>query len=471
MAGHELPQTRLASTDEKGRRVLLYPADVYGKLRSRKDWFQFFLMLIFLSLPWIKISGAPAILLDIPHRRFSILGVPFWAHDGPMLFFVFGGAAISLALLTALWGRIWCGWACPETVFIESLYRRVERWIEGDAFVRRRRDQENANGTVTWEWVLKRSAKWIAFFLISAIISHSLLAYFVGAESLARMTSKSPKENMTVFAWMSAITFILTFAFGWFREQFCIIMCPYGRFQSVFMDQKSMMVAYDSKRGEPRRGTGLPQGDCVNCYRCVQVCPTGVDIRRGPQQLECVACTSCIDACNEVMTRIKKPLGLIRYESEEGLVSKASSGFRKSSILRPRILILGTIWILFVTGFALTLSYRKPVTFILLRAKDSPYQTITDEKTGTPQVINHFNVDMGNVSFNDTSVLVKSENPDIQILTAANPVLLPSGQHRKLDFFIRFPKSMLTLGKQKVAVQFVTDSFIHQEEIPLVGPY
>jgi len=299
MSQLELPTHRIATTDEQGSRIYLYLADVSGKFRTWRSRFNIFLIFLFLLLPWMNVNQHQAMLLDIPRRRFAVFGVTFLAHDAPMLLFVFGGAAMMLALITAIWGRVWCGWACPQTVFVDGVFRKIERWLEGDAVARRKLDQS----PMSLDKLIKKASKWFCFTILALLISHSFLAYFVGTEKLALMIRSSPTDNPINFILMVGVTAIILFDFGWFREQFCTIVCPYGRFQSVLMDEDSQVVAYDLKRGEPRKGTNLPQdkaGDCVNCYRCVQVCPTGIDIRRGVQ-LECIACTACMDACDEVI--------------------------------------------------------------------------------------------------------------------------------------------------------------------------
>lgn len=315
----ELHPDRLATTDAQGRRIALYPADVRGFFRRKRTQVQAILVIIFLVLPWVRINGQQALLLDIAQRRFEIFGLSLRAHNAPLLFFVFAAGAFGLFFVTAVWGRVWCGWACPQTVFIDGVFRKIERWVEGSALERRKLDA----APLSLQKFLKKFGKWSLYIFATLILTHSFLAYFVGTGPLAEMIRKNPSENWGSFLFMVFSSAVILFDFAWFREQFCTIVCPYGRFQSVLMDRGSMIVAYDVDRGEPR---ATPQakalskahnsnlGDCVNCYRCVQVCPTGIDIRRG-LQMECIACTACIDACDEVMTKVKKPTGLIRYDS------------------------------------------------------------------------------------------------------------------------------------------------------------
>ena len=323
----ELHPDRLSTTDEQGRRIFLHPADVQGFFRTWRTRVQAVLLLFFLFLPWVEIQGRHALLLDLAQRRFEIFGLSLRAHNAPLLFLVFAAAAFGLFFTTAIYGRIWCGWACPQTVFIDGVFRRIEKWVEGSALERRKMDKE----PFTLKKLSKRSLKWTLYLAATLVITHSFLAYFVGTDKIAEMIQKPPAENWGSFLFMLVSTAIILFDFAWFREQFCTLVCPYGRFQSVLMDKASMIVAYDTSRGEPRatpqakiiaKNHNTQVGDCVNCYRCVQVCPTGIDIRRGVQ-MECIACTACIDACDDVMTKIKKPTGLIRYDS---LLAKEKTG-------------------------------------------------------------------------------------------------------------------------------------------------
>ncbi len=489
----ELPQERLASTDEKGKRVYLFPADVRGKYHSRRVMFQWVLMALFIVLPWIQINGHPAILLDITQRRFAILGLTFWAHDVPMLIFVFACAFLGLSLLTAVWGRVWCGWACPETVFVERLYRQIERWIEGNAVKRERLSK----GPWTLEKTFKKGLKWGVFTLISWQLSHAFLAYFIGTDALAKMMISSPGEHPTAFSSMLFITVLLLFSFGWFREQFCIIMCPYGRFQSLLMDEDSMVVGYDEKRGEPRRGQEQgdePTGDCINCYQCVQVCPTGIDIRRGVQ-MECVACTACIDACDTVMDNVHKPHGLIRYSSANDLnaVEPLQSGLQRSievehtkprsltqnyltkNLFRSRVVILSIALTLVSAGLAYVLLTRPPVKATVFTAKGTPYEVLSETPAATV-ITNRYYVVASNYTF--TPGQLKVTAPDgVEVIAQNNPVLLEGGEEKNQGFFLRFNKSLLTNGSARIDLKLQSQAENGQwehvgiQQIPLVGPY
>jgi cytochrome c oxidase accessory protein FixG len=478
MEGLELHADRLATTDEKGHRVYLYPADVRGKFRKRRNWLQAVLILFFLALPWVEISGRQALLLDVSRRHFEVFGLSLRAHNAPLFFFVLAMAGFGLFFVTAIWGRVWCGWACPQTVFIDGVYRRIERWIEGSALERRRLDAS----PMGFEKIWKRTAKWIAYTAVSLFITHSFLAYFVGAKPLIGMIRSSPTENWASFLFILFSTGIILFDFAWFREQFCIIACPYGRFQSVLMDENSQVVAYDTARGEPRRSPqnkalaknhGAALGDCVNCYRCVQVCPTGIDIRRGTQ-MECIACTACIDACDEVMTKVNKPTGLIRYDSINGLA--------KLPVKRLGVRAIAYLSVVIASLLALTyfLSNMKPVEIELLRAQEIPY-TVSKLADGSEIVINHLKLELSNQTddLHQIDVLLSQEllEKKVELVMPMRPYPIPSAHVQRADFFLKVPKSEFVNGLLKSTLTVIDRDSVtkeekrYEKEVTIVGPF
>jgi cytochrome c oxidase accessory protein FixG len=475
MKTKDLPLDRLATTDRLGNRIYLYPTDVRGKWKTLRSRLSVFMIVIFLGLPWVRIRGHQAVLLDIPNRKFAVFGLTFWAHDAPILLFVVGGAVILLAFVTAIWGRIWCGWACPQTVFLEHVFRRIERWIEGDSLARRKLDQSPAS----LEKIVKKTLKWGCFTILALILSHSFLAYFVGTEKLASMMEQSPFQNPASFLVMAGVALAILFDLGWFREQFCTVVCPYGRFQSVLMDDQSTVVAYDVKRGEPRKGIeskNSPTGDCVNCYRCVQVCPTGIDIRRGVQ-LECIACTACMDACDDVMARLKKPLGLIRYGNQsvtEGKIEVSVPWFK-----RPRTWVYLSLLFVCIGGLVHAVLYRAPIELMLIRAVDFPYQEIPGTR-GQAQVLNHFKVDLRNQTFEEQeisfSISSHLQSQGVTIVTSNHKGKLAPGEPERADLFVQFPKTLLTKGRGSMEIQLEARSKLASEpnrsnwEVHLVGP-
>ena len=348
---------------QDGSRPFLYPADTRGRFTIVRRLSAFALIVFYLSLPWIKINGYPAVFLDVADRRFHLFGITLAAQDLWLLFFVITGLGFTLFFVTALLGRIWCGWACPQTVFLEHVYRRIERWIEGDAVKRRALDSAPwTPGKIT-----KRVVKHAAFILVSAAITHLFLAYFVSIPEVWSMMTHAPFQHWASFVFIGASTAILYFNFAWFREQLCIVICPYGRIQSALIDDHSLVIGYDAGRGEPRGKPGTEGvGDCIDCHRCVHVCPTGIDIRQG-LQMECVGCTACIDACDEIMTRLKRPRGLIRYDSQ------ASFAGERTRWLRPRTILY---FVLLCVGAAVAtwaLSTVHSASFSVTRMIGAPY--------------------------------------------------------------------------------------------------
>jgi len=346
-----------------GSHVFLHPADTRGRYTTARKLSAFALVTFYLALPWIKIDGYPALFLDVAERRFHFFGWVLAAQDMWLLFFLLTGAGFSLFFITALLGRVWCGWACPHTVFLEHVYRRVERWIEGDAHQRRLLD------AAPWEGdkVFKRVSKHIIFVLLSAIITNLLLAYFVSIPRLWSMMTSAPGEHWGSFLFVAFSTAALYFNFAWFREQLCIVICPYGRLQSVLIDDHSMVIGYDAPRGEPRGKLNTPGAShCIDCSRCVQVCPTGIDIRQG-LQMECVGCTACIDACDDVMDKVKRPRGLIRYDSLNGFAGKATRWLRARTVVYFGLLLLG------VSVSAWALSTVQPASLTVTRMQGAPY--------------------------------------------------------------------------------------------------
>lgn len=451
----------LSNLDEFGNRQSIYPAEVKGRFRTLRNRIYAVLLVVFLGLPWLKINGLQAVLLDVPNRRFEILGMLFLAHDTPLLFFLLALAVLAIALTTAVWGRLWCGWACPQTVFIDAVYRRIEIWIEGDYIARRKLDRE----PMSFRKFRLSSLKWGAYFVVSSVFAHSFIAYFTGSDDLIRMIQRPPGENWTYFLVVSFVTALLMFDFGWFREQFCIIMCPYGRFQSVLMDTRSLVIGYDAQRGEPRKNADVPKekwGDCVSCNRCVQVCPTGIDIRNG-LQMECVACTACIDACDEIMAKVKKPAGLISYQGARTL---------SESLGRPRILLYVGIMVILTSVFAYNLVTRVPYHITILRAKDTPYQVLPENK-----ILNHFKVHLRNQSHIPEQFTIGLPEEHLTkgfaITQAQATHLLETGQTKETHFFVTFPQSALnSRGEISLKVQ-VTESktgAVELLDIVAVGP-
>jgi cytochrome c oxidase accessory protein FixG len=348
-------QIQESSLPGDGSRKRIIPADVRGRFATGRRAGFVLLISLWIVLPWIKIADHPALFLDIEKRAFYIFGLSFNAQDVWLLFFLLTGIVFLLVYVTALFGRVFCGFACPQTVFLEGVFRPIERLILGSR-------EQRLRGVRVWQTVLTHCA----FVLASLAIAHLVLGYFVSLSGLFRMMRQNPSEHPEAFVWTAAITALMYFNFGWFREQFCVVMCPYGRLQSALIDSHSLVVGYDGKRGEPRGKNGKTEGDCVDCKRCVVVCPTGIDIRNG-LQMDCIGCTACIDACDDIMDRLKRPRGLIRYDSEEGFAKKPTLYLRPRTYLYTALLGIGA------TLFVVALQKRDPFEANLLRLPGAPY--------------------------------------------------------------------------------------------------
>ncbi|MBE34387.1 MAG: cytochrome c oxidase accessory protein CcoG [Opitutaceae bacterium] len=353
---------------DDGSRPFMFPADVAGRFTLARKVSSLLLILFYLSLPWIQVGGFPAVFLDVAERRFHLFGWTFVAQDMWLMFFLISGLGFTLFFITALFGRIWCGWACPQTVFLDHVYRRIERWIEGDAVKRRALEAAPMNG----EKIFKRGLKHTLYIVVSLTITHLFLAYFVSIKELWAMMHQQPLEHWSSFAFVFIFAGALYFNFAWFREQLCIVICPYGRLQSAMIDDDSMAIGYDVNRGEPRGKLNAPDtGDCVACNRCVQVCPTGIDIRQG-LQMECIGCTACIDACDDVMTRVHKPKGLIRYDSQNHFIGKVTH------LLRPRTIVYAILLLIGMSVSTWAITSLKPANVGITRITGAPYFVDTD---------------------------------------------------------------------------------------------
>lgn len=352
----------LSTIHTDGSRKFVHPADVKGRFTKLRKFVALLLLLVYVALPWIPINGYPAVFLDVQERRFHFMGLTLATQDLWVGFFLITGLAFSLFYITALFGRLWCGWTCPYTVFMEHVYRRVERWIDGDATARRRLE----DAPWTSEKIMRRALKHSVFILISAVIAHIFLSYFVSLERLYQMMKGPPSEHLLAFGVVMFLTGALYFAFSWFREQFCIILCPYGRLQSALTDDHSVIIGYDQVRGEPRGKAGSTTGACIDCRRCVQVCPTGIDIRNG-MQLECIGCAACVDACDDIMTKLNRPTGLVRYDSHVGLHGG------KTKFVRPRILFYTLLLLIGAGAFTFSAMRITPLRASAVRMVGAPF--------------------------------------------------------------------------------------------------
>ncbi|GAB4336869.1 MAG: cytochrome c oxidase accessory protein CcoG [Flammeovirgaceae bacterium] len=449
--------------DEEGKMEKMYPKKVKGKLNTLRNYFAYFLLTILLITPFIKINNRPFMLFNVLERKFILFGQPFHPQDfylfalGMLTFMVF------VVLFTVVFGRVFCGWACPQTIFLEFVFRKIEYWIEGDA------SQQKALDKSSWttEKLLKKGLKHTIFFILSFFIANIFLSYFVGTERLWQLIEDTPLKHIGSFTALLIFTGVFYFVFAKFRELACIVVCPYGRLQGVLLDEKSVVVAYDTVRGEPRgkikKGEERKLGDCIDCKLCVQVCPTGIDIRNGTQ-LECINCTACIDACDEVMLKIDKPKGLIRYDSLNGIKNKTPLKFtsRMAAYSIVLAILLGVLSFLLVS--------RQDVQVTILRVPGSLSQELDSLTVG-----NLYNIEMVNKTFEEINLEIALANSEgkIKIIGQESNILkLKEGEVMKSTFFIEMPKSKIKKANQKLKVLIKSNNeLIDEVETSFLGTY
>ncbi|MET6991289.1 cytochrome c oxidase accessory protein CcoG [Sediminicola arcticus] len=322
----------IGTINEEGKRAWVFPKKPNGKYYTYRKWVSYGLLLFLVLSPFVKINGNQFLMFNVLERRFNIFSFPFWPQDFHLFVISMITGVIFVALFTVAFGRIFCGWICPQTIFMEMVFRRIEFLIDGDRGAQTKLDKQSWNA----EKIRKRVLKWTMFLIISFIIANVFLAYLIGSDTLLQYIIDGPLKHVSTLISLSIFTMVFYFVFVWFREQVCIIACPYGRMQGVLLDNQSIIVAYDHKRGENEKGRkkfrknedreALGHGDCIDCFQCVNVCPTGIDIRNGTQ-LECVNCTACIDECDHIMEKLNLPKGLIRYASENNIERKEKFKF------------------------------------------------------------------------------------------------------------------------------------------------
>ncbi len=420
-----------------GKRRRQYPDRVGGTWTKYRETVAYFLLLVFLGGPWVVIGGKQIVLLDIPGRQFTIFGATFIPQDFFLLALLLLIAALALFLFSAMFGRIWCGWACPQTVFMESVYRKVERLVEGDFRQQMKRDGAHAKGETPSDYYTVKSTKHIIFIVMSAGFALCFSAYFIGRDDAFALIFSPSSAHPIGFVVFLILTCFMYFVGGFFRELACTVLCPYARLQSVLLDRHSIVVGYDTVRGEPRdklkHNEERTFGDCIDCHRCIQVCPTGIDIRNG-LQLECVNCTACMDACDEVMVKIGRPKGLIRYDSTAAL-----EGEKRKKIIRPRTIIY---LVLFAGMFALSikqLSSRADIQSEILRPPGMPYIKQDDGK-----IRNSFVLVLQNRSSVPHRVEIQPEGiTGAEWRISGTPLSVASGSELRVNVYGIIPASML----------------------------
>ena len=395
---HEAFRDKVATVDKSGKRIWVYPQMPEGKLHDLRKWVTVVYLLVFFGLPFIKLNGNPIFLLNVLDRKFILFGQIFWPQD----FFIFAiGMAVFIvfiALFTVVFGRVFCGWACPQTVFMEMLFRKIEYWIEGNGTEQKLLDKSPWNT----DKIVKKVSKWVAFWLLSFLIANTFLEYIIGVDELDKMIREPFAMHVGTFISLAVFTTVFFFVYLWMREQICTVICPYGRMQGVLLDRDSVIVAYDYKRGEERgkfhKNEERAIGDCIDCAQCVKVCPTGIDIRNGTQ-LECINCTACIDACDRMMDAVGLPKGLIRYASENNIAKKRPWRFtwRMKAYSIVMCLLLGIlVWLL---------ASRSDVGVTILRIPGQLYQEQPNN-----QMSNLYSYKALNKTFKQKELVLKPEN-------------------------------------------------------------
>lgn len=367
-----------------GKRNWFYPQKPKGKWHNRRVVFTVLILTLLFVGPFIKLNGQPMLLFNVIERKFIIFGI----FIGPQDYWLFGLTMLSfmvfVVLFTTVLGRLWCGWACPQTVFMEMVFRKIEYVIEGDAIKQKLLNK----APWTTDKIIKKGSKYALFLLVSFAIANLLLAYVLGVDELAKIIREPLEEHLALFSGIVGFTALFYFNFAWLRDQACTVVCPYGRLQSVFMDRNTIAVAYDYERGEPRgkihKGQERTEGDCINCHQCVAVCPTGIDIRNG-LQMECVNCTACIDACDSIMDKVGFETGLIRYTSENAIVNKTKK------LVTPRVIGYAAVLVLLWSALGFVIANRSDTQTSLLRAPGSQFIENPDQTVSNLYTFKIFN--------------------------------------------------------------------------------
>ncbi|WP_192346419.1 cytochrome c oxidase accessory protein CcoG [Algoriphagus sp. Y33] len=441
---HLNPETfrdALATVQDDGKRNWVYPKKVKGYFYKYRTYFSWILLAILFSGPFIKIDGRPWLLFNIFERKFIIFGAVFWPQDTYLLIFLLLIFFVFVILFTVAFGRVWCGWACPQTLFMEMVFRKIEYLIEGDA------NQQRALNAQPWNQnkIFKKILKVSVFAIISLLIGHLVMAYLIGIDQVITIVSSPPTEHMAGFVGLLAFSGIFMFVFTWFREQACLVVCPYGRLQGVMLDNNSINVMYDYVRGEPRAPIrkkieeNAGKGDCVDCSICVQVCPTGIDIRNGIQ-MECVNCTACIDACDEVMVKVDRPTGLIRYASENSI----KQGFQK--LLTGRVKSYIVVLVLLIAVFVSLISTRDDISATVTRFPGMTYQVREDG-----MVTNLYQITLINKTFEPQEVVLKSltEGVGVEIVGVQHLILDAQSKFEGRFFLVR-NHNEVSMNQEKV---------------------
>lgn len=456
----------IGTVDEKGKRLWVFPKIPKGKFYKNRKLVSYFLLLFLISAPFLKINGNQFLLFNVIERKFNIFGFPFWPQDFYLFVISMLVGVVFVALFTVAFGRIFCGWICPQTIFMEMVFRRIEFWIEGDRGAQMRLAKQKWDA----EKIKKRYLKWFLFFVISFIIANVFLAYLIGSDELIQLIEQPMDQNWSTFIALLIFTGVFYFIYAWFREQVCIIACPYGRLQGVLLDNKSIIVAYDHVRGEKEMGRAkfdkkenrelAGKGDCIDCKQCVSVCPTGIDIRNGTQ-LECINCTACIDECDAIMEKVNLPKGLIRYASEDEITKKATFEFT------PRMKGYSAVMFILTGIFIGLLFLRNDVEATVLRLPGQLFEHKGENISNvfTYKIVNKTVHDFENIHF-------KLLNPEGEIKAVGKENFkITKGEMSQGTLFIEIHPNNLAGDKTEIKIGvFNGEDLIETEKTNFLGP-
>lgn len=440
----------LLEARDDGKRKWIYPLIRKGSYYKWRSLLSYMYLLLFFSAPFIRIGGQPLLLLNVIDRHFVILGQVFWPQDIYLFMIASLVFIVCVVLFTIAFGRIFCGWICPQTIFMEMVFRKIEVWIEGDG-----NKQKKLNAA---EWdkdkIRKKVTKHVLFLLVSFLIANTFLAYIIGSDSLIKIIVEPVTLHWVGFASIWVFTMVFYVVYSQVRELVCIVICPYGRLQGVLTDEHTLMVAYNEVRGEPRgkldKTGSVVKGDCVDCNLCVAVCPTGIDIRKGTQ-MECINCTACIDACDEVMDKIHKPRNLVGYFSEDMIRSK------KEPTFNLRMIGYASVITILMSALCYFIFSRKDMDITIMRSAGMLYQ---EQPHGF--ISNIYNADITNKGNFSRTITLKAEDPDIKIQYIQAPTIITKGNDIKTVFFVLIPGSKLHSFKTEVRLQLISGNKVIQ---------
>ena len=466
--GKEVFRDSIGTITEEGKRSWIYPKKPSGKFYEYRKYVSYFLLAFLFLAPFIKINGNQFLLFNVMERRFNIFGFPFWPQDFHLFVISMIIGVVFVILFTVVFGRIFCGWICPQTIFMEMVFRRIEYWIDGDRGAQIRLAKQSWNA----EKIRKRVTKWMIFFVISFLIANVFLAYLIGGDRLISYVTEGPSAHVDTLVALLIFTGVFYFVFAWFREQVCIIACPYGRLQGVLLDNKSIVVAYDHVRGESENGrkkfrkgenrSELGFGDCIDCSQCVHVCPTGIDIRNGTQ-LECVNCTACIDACDHIMESVNLPKGLIRYASEDNIEKNAS--FTITPRLKGYTAVLG-ILVAVLVGM---LFLRNDVEATVLRLPGQLYEMKGDHMISnvyTYKIVNKTVEDIDNVQ-----IRLIAPKGEVRMVSGTS-IRIPENEMAEGTLFVEIDKAFLDNDRMKIQLGVYSgEELIETTTTSFLGPH